>query len=266
MADCVKEALTELSPNDIVVIHCFDNVAFMARSEEGGDLPIRRYCDGEYHIEGELVVASKERLYMFFRNCLPVFNLLEGRIVFFLTPMPRYLYVNCCVRADHAPNRLEDSFEENIRKSLADCRSFYKDFLFTSGLKHFNIVNPGICVPQEDEEGNQLWGPDPVHPRHEGYGRIVDYICSEAAKLQNKDDTKKRQGEPLGPPPKRQHLAIQRPKWVADVPTNIMVQGGGNRGQSPARGRGHWRGNNFMRGRGGGQPRGQPYGQGYGRF
>ena len=120
MADCVKEALTMLSPTDIVVIHCFDNVAFMARSEEGGDLPIRRYCDGEYHIEGELVVASKERLYMFFRNCLPVFNLLEGRVVFFLTPMPRYLYVNCCVRADHAPNRLEDSFEENIRKSLAD--------------------------------------------------------------------------------------------------------------------------------------------------
>jgi hypothetical protein len=28
---------------------------------------------------------------MFFRKCLPVFNLLEGRIVFFLTPMPRYL-------------------------------------------------------------------------------------------------------------------------------------------------------------------------------
>jgi len=103
-----------------------------------------KYCDGEYHIEGELVTASKERLYMFFRNCLPVFNLLEGQIVFFLTPMPHYLYLNCCVRADHATNRLEDSFEEKLRKSLVDCRSFYKDFLFTSGLKHFNIGNPGL--------------------------------------------------------------------------------------------------------------------------
>jgi hypothetical protein len=61
MADSVKEAVTLLSPTDIVVIHCFDNVAFMARSEEGRDPPIRKYCDGEYHIEEELVTASKER-------------------------------------------------------------------------------------------------------------------------------------------------------------------------------------------------------------
>ncbi len=42
MAEKVAEAVTQLSPDDIVVIHCFDNISFMARSEEGGDLPIRR--------------------------------------------------------------------------------------------------------------------------------------------------------------------------------------------------------------------------------
>jgi hypothetical protein len=49
----------------------------MARSEEGGDLPIRKYTTGEYHIEGDLVLASKERLFMYFKNCINIFKLLE---------------------------------------------------------------------------------------------------------------------------------------------------------------------------------------------
>ncbi len=68
MTEKVAEAVKDMSEGDIVLIHCFDNVAYMARSEEGGDLPIRRYPDGSYHIEGDLVVASKERLFMFFKN------------------------------------------------------------------------------------------------------------------------------------------------------------------------------------------------------
>ncbi len=40
----------------------------MARSEEGGDLPIRQFINGVYHVEGDLVLAGKDRLYMFFKN------------------------------------------------------------------------------------------------------------------------------------------------------------------------------------------------------
>ncbi len=37
MAANVAEVVKQLSEDDCVVIHCFDNIAFMARSEEGGD-------------------------------------------------------------------------------------------------------------------------------------------------------------------------------------------------------------------------------------
>jgi hypothetical protein len=249
MAEKVSEAVTQLSSEDIIVIHCFDNVSFMARSEEGGDLPIRRYCDGEFHIEGELVLASKERLYMYF--CLPIFTLLEGRTVFFLTPMPRYLYTSCCERPDHAPNRTGEDFEDVFRKSLMECRSFYKDFLFTSGCKNINIINPGLCAPREDEEGNQLWGPDPVHPREEGYAGIVNYICGELVRLREKESNKKRPGEPLAA---KRRQTIQRPRWIENVPSNIMVQGGFVRGRGGG-GRGaptrFFRGNRGSRGFGG---------------
>jgi hypothetical protein len=81
MAARVEEALLELSPNNVIVLHLFDNIAYMARSEEGGDLPIRQFINGEYHVEGDLVLAGKDRLYMFFKNTLPLLKLLEGHKV-----------------------------------------------------------------------------------------------------------------------------------------------------------------------------------------
>ncbi len=58
---------------------------------------------------------------MFFRNCLPFLRLLEGRIVVFLTPLARYLLSSCCNRADHAPNRQDEEFGEQLQKGLQDC-------------------------------------------------------------------------------------------------------------------------------------------------
>ena len=58
MVDKVKEAMANLTPRDVVVVQFLDNTSYMALSEEGGDLPIRRYVDGEFHIEGDLILAS----------------------------------------------------------------------------------------------------------------------------------------------------------------------------------------------------------------
>jgi hypothetical protein len=78
MCEKAEEALKMITTNNVVVVHLFDNVSYMARSEEGGDLPIRRYVTGQFHVEGDLVLASKECLYMFFKNALPLLRLLEA--------------------------------------------------------------------------------------------------------------------------------------------------------------------------------------------
>jgi hypothetical protein len=247
MTEKVAEAVKDLSEGDIVIIHCFDNVAYMARSEEGGDLPIRRYPDGSYHIEGDLVVASKERLFMFFKNCIPIFKLLEKFVVLFLSPLPRYLYSGCCTREDHAPNRLQDGFEEELRKALMVCRGFYKDFFFTSGFRNITVLNPGLETPQEDETGLQLWGPDPVHPLPEGYSKIIDMVCREKEKKEVA--SRKRTGENLEPKNnKRPRFEPARPRWIEQAQPQITVQSGfnnwrgGDRGRGRGRGRRPWRG------------------------
>jgi hypothetical protein len=255
MAARVEEALQHLTEDDIVVVHCFDNVSYMARSEEGGDLPIRKFVTGDYHVEGDLVLASKERLHMFFVNCLPVLKLLENRKVIILSPLPRYLYVSCCGRADHAPNRLEDGFEDSIRKSLQEVRNYYKDFLFTNGLRGFVILNPGHCVPFEDEEGAELWGMDPVHPLQDGYRRIAAMICEEADKLLHKTEKRKREGG-SEPASKKPRVEAARPRWVEDAVPSATMQMGPPRGRGGGQGRGRrpWgqrggnRGNRFVRG------------------
>jgi hypothetical protein len=251
MAVQVQEALRGLCEDDIIVVHCCDNTAFMARTEEGGDLPIRN-ISGEYHVEGDLVLASKERLFMFFKNCLPFLTLLAGRLVVFLTPMPRYLYACCCNSEEHAPNREEPSFEADLRKALAECRDHYKNFLFTSGLRGFVVKNPGLCVPEMDEEGDRLWLDDPVHPTASGYSRIVEMIISDADKLRGKASGKKRAGSVLEAASKRPRHEVPRPNWVAETCAATSrqdgVRRGGDRGRPPFRGRGRGRG--WVRGRG----------------
>jgi hypothetical protein len=163
MAAKVEEALKLLTPNDVVILHLFDNVAYMARSEEGGDLSIRQYCTGEFHVEGDLVLAGKDRLYMYFRNALPLLRLLEALMVVFLTPLLRYLQEGCCNADDHAPTRFDEGFEASLQKGLMETRGFFKDFLFTNNLR-FKIINPGLCVPLSDASGNP-----PVHPLYGGY-------------------------------------------------------------------------------------------------
>jgi hypothetical protein len=54
---------------------------------------------------------------MYFKNCVNIFKLLENLVVFFLSPLPRYLYSPCCPRLDHGPNRREEGFEERLRKA-----------------------------------------------------------------------------------------------------------------------------------------------------
>jgi hypothetical protein len=173
-------------------------------------------------VEGDLVLASKDRLYMFFKNALPLLKLLEGLIVIFLTPLPRYLQEGCCEADDHAPNRFDDGFEAGLRKGLMEIRGFFKDFLFTNNLR-FKILNPGMCVPTTDASGDPLWGEDPVHPLYGGYDAIMDAVLYEADSMCAGG---KRAGEDIAPPSKKPRTEVARPRWVESKQTPVVMHGG----------------------------------------
>jgi hypothetical protein len=140
-------------------------------------------------------LGKKDRLYMFFRNALPLLKLLEGLRVVFLTPLPRYLQEGCCEADAHAPNRFDEGFEASLRKGLMEIRGYFKDFLFTNNLR-FKILNPGLCVPSTDASGDPLWGEDPVHPLYGGYDAIMDAVLYEVDNLRAGG---KRAGDDIAP-------------------------------------------------------------------
>jgi hypothetical protein len=251
MVSKVEEALREMTSNDVVVLHLYDNIAYMARSEEGGDLPIRQFVNGEFHVEGDLVIAGKDRLFMYFKNTLPLLRLLDGRRVVFLIPLPRYILVGCCGEADHAPNRADPDFEDSIRAGLVQVRGFFKDFLFSSNLRGFRLLNPGICVPTISSDGDPLWGDDdPVHPLYNGYELIIDTILREADSLRPGG---KRSGDDISPAAKKPRMDAPRPRWIDQPQGNVMVHGGYQRGGQqwfrPGFRGGRFRGGRFRGGR-----------------
>jgi len=256
MAEKVEEALLEHRACDVVVLQTLDNSLYMARTVEGGDLPIRRYPDGCFHVEGELVLAGKDRQFLVFNILKPVLQKLLGRNVVFVTPGPRYLE-GCCDEIEHASNRFDEGFEDGLRRCLAECRQNFKDFLFTSGYRGFRVIDPSPALPGNNDD---IWDWDPVHPSTTGYENICDLFEGEFDKFSH-GGTKKRPAETqLAPEAKKRKVEVPRPRWVSGDSNNAQREytSGyrGSGGQPP------W----FVRGRGRGGFRGRFAGGWRGRY
>jgi hypothetical protein len=235
----VSEALKDLAEDDIILIQALDNAAYYSQTEDGGDVPVRRCSDNKYHVEGDLRLGSKVRQQKLFTVIEPLLRLLDKRRVILVTPMPRWLYESCCSREDHAPNRTEDGFVDNMRVALREFRINFKNFSF---LKNFRIkvLDPSPCLPLVDDNGEDVWGSDPVHPLLHGFRLLFDMFESEIDNLRGK--SRKRAGSILQPPSKRTKPA-PRPAWISQQTSNTVRRdygggGRGGRGHLPYRGRG----------------------------
>jgi hypothetical protein len=144
-------------------------------------------------------------------NLETLFELLCNRIVVFVTPMTRYLYVSCSAREDHATNRTNEDFEEELRRSLGEFRLNTKKLLFLKNHR-FKILDPCPALPLVDKDGENIWGQDPVHPLKHGYELMVDLFEEGISALLSKGG--KRAGGRMQPPAKKQRTEAPRQEWV----------------------------------------------------
>ncbi len=142
MAANVAEAVKQLSEDDCVVIHCFDNIAFMARSEEGGIFL-------SANLQQENIILKATLFWQARSGSICIQKLhgyiqVAGEVYGFLSiTQPRYLYKACCTHEDHAPNIREDGFEDSLRRSLMECRGYYKDFFSPAGTRILQFSTQG---------------------------------------------------------------------------------------------------------------------------
>ncbi len=119
-------------------------------------------------------------------------RMLDGRRVVFLIPLPRTSWQGAAIWWIMPPT--DPDFEANIRTGLMEVRGFFKDFLFSSNLRGFKLLNPGLCVPSADSDSDSLWGDEnPVHPLYNG---CFDTIMKEADNLRTGG---KRPGDDINP-------------------------------------------------------------------
>ncbi len=99
------------------------------------------------------------------------------------------------------------------------------------------VLDPSPCLPLVDDNGEDVWGSDPVHPLPHGFRLLVDMFETEIEHLQGK--TRKRAGCILQPPSKRTKPAI-RPAWISQQTATAVRReyGGGERGGRGRGGRG----------------------------
>ena len=100
--------------------------------------------DSHYHVDGELVIASRDTQYSILKLCMPLWEAANGRHMVVVAPMPRYVKAGCCPEPDHITNRVEPEYYPKMKTELAACSSAIKDFLFTSGLRNGRLMDPVV--------------------------------------------------------------------------------------------------------------------------
>ena len=186
-----------------VVFQLLDNNIFFSKFEDGSLCPARKTSDGHYHVDRELVVASRESQFAILKICTPLWEAAKGRHMVVVGPMPRYVTKRCCPEPDHVTNRARPEFYAKMKDDLVSCGTAIKDFLFTSGLRNGRVMDPGRQL--RGLAAAEIWGTDPVHPKKEVYGLLANGVIEVERMWQRPLQNKihKRRRAPYCRPPRR---------------------------------------------------------------
>jgi hypothetical protein len=215
----------------VLVIQVFDSGLYMAAPDEGGLIPNCKRVDGTYHMDGDLVLLSKDMQYDLFKQLDGELQNHKGNPIIFVAPLPRYLEKGCCQDPDHMKNRAEPDFGKKLEEGVFAVRRNIKNSAFKHGYKRCVTLSAWGKVRRLES----LWS-DAVHLTDEGYKTLASSIVEAMDELKTK-----RKGDNLVDAP-----ASKKPRVEAGEANN-RGQTGSTRGQQCPRG------HLFTRGREGGR-------------
>ena len=176
MVDLAVHVAEELAdkPYTAVIYHFLDNNFYFTQSEDGSKRPAKKGPDGNYHFEGDVVLADKDGEFAILNLCEPLWEAAKGKNMVVVVPMARFITGSCCGDSTHAVNRSNNDFYTKMREELtASCRNI-KDFLFTGGFRNGRLMDParallGLTVAE-------IWNSDPIHPKLEIYNIMAKSV------------------------------------------------------------------------------------------
>jgi hypothetical protein len=163
---CLIQAECDTKPDSPVIIYGLDNSCFMCLTSAGQLSPITKSAvDNKYHVDGDLAITPPILLKPMFDTLSEIVAICGSRLVYILTPLPRYVLVPCCFKDSHCANLVvKDDATRQVVLGLMDeldqvCRLVKTKFP-TSKLE---VLDAMIAN----------WMTDPVHGDKAGYARVA---------------------------------------------------------------------------------------------
>jgi hypothetical protein len=141
----VREAIEDKDPGTIVY-QMLDNSCYYGRLRDGSRTAAKLGADGNYHLEGEVTVCSKDTQLEHLNSIKPLLELAAKKKCLLLTPLPRYVAAGCCTNPEHCSNRRYPDFMQHMRDALELLRKHFKDFLYYRNMRHIKILDPGMDI------------------------------------------------------------------------------------------------------------------------
>jgi hypothetical protein len=193
------EMVTSIRDKDPVVVLLFllDGSCFYTRSTDGGRVLPKRMEDGNIHVKGDLVVASREVQTEHFNALKPVFDSIGKRQCLIVSPMQRYIIGGCCQDVRHVANRLDRGYQEHQKQQHALLTRNLKAFLYNSRRANVRVVD--VAQDLAGFDNADLWCVDPVHPIDSVYRRIAAGVLKMALNMHEHEEragTKRRREGP----------------------------------------------------------------------
>jgi hypothetical protein len=156
----LKRILQEDGMHDAIIIPAMlDNAFYLARYEDGAEIGIRRAVDGQYHIDGSLGYAPREKQMIIFTQLEPLLRTFSDNDKIMLMPLPRYLWESCCGDQDHGPNILEDGQVIEQLSSIDAAFKLWRGMAFRDKIGNLKLCNASHLILDES-----FWKDGPVHP------------------------------------------------------------------------------------------------------
>ena len=146
-----------------VVFQMHDSLVYMGRSIDGTTKQPFKDKQGNYHVEGDLVLAPKEFQLKQYKLMKPILKAVGQRPFIMVTPMRRYATKpGCCVSSGHVTNFSDEAYNEKMESDIEDVRKTMRSWLFADNIKRVVVIGPGPMMAKMGPECS--WGTDPVHP------------------------------------------------------------------------------------------------------
>jgi hypothetical protein len=195
VAGQVKDVIQNEDP-EIIVMQLIDTSSFYIRKEDGSrQLPVAG-PDGVLHLDGEVVVCTRDTQFEHLHALKPMFDVVGKKRCAWVAPTPRYVVASCCENPRHAPNRRDNYFLDDMGSQLDTFKRNLKDHIHGLNKKNIKVADPSLDLRGMTPE--EIWGADPINPTPEAITKIADGVLLMAAKLLPRQQENQQSSVPRG--------------------------------------------------------------------